>query len=72
MKTIRMTDRCSATVTYVTDYSLTDEEMAEFEKLDDGWEKEEFLLTLPAGRETETDEDVNHIDSVGTDFEVVG
>lgn len=71
MVKVRMTDRVTAIVTYETDYELTPEEFVQFEALDEAWEREEFLVNLPAGRESETDEDVDIRESLDVDFEVV-
>lgn len=68
---VRMTDRVTAIVTYETDYELTPEEFEQFEALEDAWEREEFLIHLPAGRESETDEDVDIRESLDVDFEVI-
>lgn len=71
MNKVRMTDRVTAIVTYETDYDLTDEELEQFNALEDAWEKEEFLLELHE-RSYETDEDVDIRDSLDVNFEVLG
>lgn len=71
MNRIRMTDRVSAVVSYIDDYDLTDDELAEFLTLEDPFEQETFLQNLPAGSAYETDTDIDHLESLETSFKSV-
>ena len=71
MNTIRMTDRVSAVVSYINDYDLTDDELAEFLTLEDTFEQETFLQDLPAESAYEADTDIDHMESLETSFRSV-